>query len=271
VSAVSEPDDKRHAGITQESFARQADKFDDARLTLADPGNLRWMTDAVAPAAGDAILDVASGTGHLALALAPHAREVVSFDMTAAMQAKAQAKAREQGLSNVTFALGSAEALPFADATFDKVTCRFAFHHFLDPARVLREMRRVVQPAGTLAVIDLLAPEDERLGRGYNDLERLRDPSHASALTGSAFAALFEREGLFVAGHHGRQVDVSVDRWLDLTETPGPARDAIAAALESELAGGEPTGFFPFRAEGRLHFKQTWSIYLLCIRGDIQP
>jgi ubiquinone/menaquinone biosynthesis C-methylase UbiE len=118
-----------YTGVVRETGGQ----FDDKRLTLADPQNLKWMTDAIAPAPADVVLDVASGTGHLALALAPHVDRVVSFDVTARMQEKASAKVSELGLSNVTFVRGAAEALPFANTTFDLVTCRFAFHHFPDP------------------------------------------------------------------------------------------------------------------------------------------
>src|SRR5438067_1428054 len=113
-----------HAEVTRGSFARQADKFDDAKLTLADPQRLAWMTGAIAAGPSDVVLDVASGTGHLALALARQAARVVSFDMTPDMQAKAAAKVRELALDNVAFTLGAAEALPFDDASFDIVTCR---------------------------------------------------------------------------------------------------------------------------------------------------
>lgn len=254
----------RHADVTRESFARQADKFDDAKLTLADPQHLTWMTTAIAAAPSDAVLDVASGTGHLALALAPLAARVVSFDMTPDMQAKAAAKARAMALANVTFTLGSAEALPFDDASFDLVTCRFAFHHFADPDAVLREMRRVAKPAGKLAVIDLLAPDDPVLGTHYNHFERLRDPSHTRALTGAEMTQMFARCEVSLAAEHRRCVDVSVQRWLDLTAAEPSVGRTISAALNAELeAGGAATGMAPFRQQDGLYFQQNWAIYIL--------
>jgi ubiquinone/menaquinone biosynthesis C-methylase UbiE len=255
--------DTDHADLTRRSFARQADKFDDAKLTLADPQRLAWMTGAIAAAASDRVLDVASGTGHLALALAQLAARVVSFDMTPDMQAKAVAKAAALGLSNVAFARGAAEAMGFADGAFDLATCRFAFHHFIDPAAVLREMARVVKPGGKLAVIDLIAPADPALAERYNHFERLRDPSHTRALRDDELRALFARGAVTLAGEDRCAVDVLVERWLDLTAPDADSRRAILGALDAELAGGAPTGLAPFRQPDGLYFKQHWAIYIL--------
>lgn len=252
-----------HISLTRDSFAQQSVKFDDPNLTLANAQHLEWMTTAIAPSKTDSVLDVASGTGHLALALAPLAHQVVSLDATAEMQAQARAKAQSQALTNISFVLGEAEALPFPDAAFDRVTCRFAFHHFVDPSRVLNEMARVCKRAGRVVVIDLVAPADEPLTSRYNHFERLRDPSHTNALTNSAFRTLFAERGLRLTDALRREVPVSVERWLDLTSTPLATRATIASSLERELSGGEPTGMFPVRRENGLFFKQEWWLYSL--------
>jgi ubiquinone/menaquinone biosynthesis C-methylase UbiE len=103
------------------------------------------------------------------------------------------------------------------------VTCRFAFHHFEDPAICLREMIRVCRTNGRVSAIDLLAPEEKYLAINYNRLERLRDPSHTQALGLSDFKTLFKAAQLAVAKCETRTIDVEVEAWLKLTDTP--ARD----------------------------------------------
>src|SRR5262249_32809081 len=76
---------------------------------------------------------------------------------------------------------------------FTVVVSRFAFHHFPDPLAVLREMVRACAPGGRVAVADVAVSGDPRKAAAYNRMEKLRDPSHARALT------LAELEGLFAA------------------------------------------------------------------------
>lgn len=95
-----------------------------------------------------AALDVATGGGHTALALAAHYGRVVASDLTAPMLAAAEGFIRGKGIANVDFRLADAEALPFGDAEFDAVSCRIAPHHFPDPARFVAEVARVLKPGG---------------------------------------------------------------------------------------------------------------------------
>lgn len=83
--------------------------------------------------------------------------------------------------------------LPWPDAAFTIVTARFAFHHFLDPLAVLREMTRVCAPGGTVMVVDA-APAPEKAD-AFNRMERLRDSSHTRALPLAEHVELFRRAG----------------------------------------------------------------------------
>jgi ubiquinone/menaquinone biosynthesis C-methylase UbiE len=243
------------------SFKLQASGFGDGRLTLARKDYLAWMIDFIRPGAGDAVLDVASGTGHLALALAEKAGRVHSLDLTAEMQAQAVLEAGKRSLRNVEFKLGNAEDLPYPAGAFDKATSRFAFHHFPDPGMALSEMARVVKADGSIFIIDMIAPEGEA-GKSVNRYERLRDPSHAASLTHRQFTALIDGLGLRLDGFDTRRVEVETERWLDLTQTPAEPRARILADFSAELAGGAAaTGMKPFRKEGVLHFEQNWNMY----------
>ena len=118
----------------------------DRLLALVDP-QPNWLA-----------LDIATGGGHTARALAPHVRAVVATDLTAPMLAAAERFIRGQGVTNVSFRLADALALPFADAEFDLVTCRIAPHHFPDCAQFVRQAARITRPGGLVAVIDNVAP-----------------------------------------------------------------------------------------------------------------
>jgi ubiquinone/menaquinone biosynthesis C-methylase UbiE len=95
-----------------------------------------------------AVLDIATGGGHTAAAFAAFTPLVVSTDLTAAMVRAARGLAASRGLGGVRFAAADVDALPFKDASFGVVTCRIAAHHFPALLLPLRQIARVLAPAG---------------------------------------------------------------------------------------------------------------------------
>jgi SAM-dependent methyltransferase len=142
----------------------------------------------------DTVLDVACGPGLLACAFARVARHVTGIDLTPAMLEQARALQRQQGLENITWQEGDVLPLPYAKGSFSIVSSRFAFHHFLDPLAVLKEMCRVCRPGGRVVVADS-APAASQAG-AFNRMERLRDPSHVRALSPEELRGLFADAGL---------------------------------------------------------------------------
>lgn len=97
------------------------------------------------------VLDVGCGVGHWGQRLMrhlPHAR-LTGVDAEASWMAEARERAQKLGLE-ASYRVGEAESLPFADASFDVVTCQTVLMHVADAVAVLREMRRVVRPGGTV-------------------------------------------------------------------------------------------------------------------------
>jgi SAM-dependent methyltransferase len=184
-----------HRDLILDQFTRQATIFSSAPA-ITDERALRMIVEAARPAPGDRLLDVACGPGLVVCAFAPHVREATGIDVTAAMLERARELAAEKGLANVAWRQGDVYALPFEDASFRVVTTRFAFHHFLDPAAVLREMVRVCAPGGRIVVVDDYASEEPAKAAEFNRLEKLRDPSHVRALTLSELKGLFGTVGL---------------------------------------------------------------------------
>lgn len=112
------------------------------------------LLDAAHVAAGTRLLDVASGPGYLSAAAAARGARVTGIDFSDAMVALARGT-----YPGVRFERGSAEALPYRDGAFDAVTMSFVLGHLGDPARALREARRVLRPGGRIAVSWWMPPD----------------------------------------------------------------------------------------------------------------
>jgi demethylmenaquinone methyltransferase/2-methoxy-6-polyprenyl-1,4-benzoquinol methylase len=139
------------------------------------------------------LLDVATGTGDLALALAgAGASEVIGVDISPGMLAEARRKsdapAPAKAASAVRFELGDAAALPFPDARFDAVTVAFGVRNFEDLEAGLRELSRVLRPGGTLAVLELGTPRSRLLRLGHAAYTRGILPLVAGLVSGERAA-----------------------------------------------------------------------------------
>jgi enediyne biosynthesis protein CalE5 len=112
------------------------------------------------------ILDLASGSGEPALALAkavgPDGR-VVATDLVPEMLVVAQEIAHAHRLTNIEFRDADAEHLPFASSSFDRVTCRFGIMFFPDTQKSLSEIRRVLKPAGRVSFLVWGSPAENAL------------------------------------------------------------------------------------------------------------
>jgi demethylmenaquinone methyltransferase/2-methoxy-6-polyprenyl-1,4-benzoquinol methylase len=122
----------------------------------------RRAVDLAAPPAGSRVLDVATGTGDLALELAARVGpegEVVATDFSERMLALAREKAPGVGAAAVRFEAANALDLPYRDGEFAAVTVGFGARNFSDLSRGLAEMARVVRPGGRVVVLEITTPE----------------------------------------------------------------------------------------------------------------
>jgi len=163
----------------------------------ATGNDLGRMVELANPRSTDEMLDVATGGGHVARAFSPHVSHVVASDLTPEILGFAAAAFAEWGLANVTTAVADAEALPFADGSFDIVTCRIAPHHFPNPSSFVQEVARVLRTGGRFVLVDSTVPAGDD-GVVFNTFEKLRDPSHVRSLTIDAWTGLLEAAGLTV-------------------------------------------------------------------------
>ena len=107
--------------------------------------------------------------------------------------------------------------------------------------------------------MDMVSPDDEALSPSYNDLERLRDPSHTRCLTLSELRGVLQASGLRVKQVAARDVVVRLEPWMEMTAAAPAAREVIRQRLADELAGGTVTGMRPFQRGSEVMFTQTWA------------
>ncbi len=230
---------------TRTQWAAVAEQYG-AGWTQANAPDLGWLVAALDPAPTNRALDLGTGGGHAALALAPAVASVVGIDPTPEMLSVATRLAAERGVPNATFILATADELPFPDATFDCAISRFSIHHWPRPDAAFREIARVVRPGGRLALVDLLAPEDGPLDTFINAVELLRDPSHARTLRGSEWLALLGAAGFTARVERRWDLEHDVEPWL-ATTAPAPWRaEAVRAMLrDAGPAAREHFGIAP--------------------------
>ncbi len=216
------------ARSAKEQFDRQAAHYDRQWNTWSEE-TLGWLLDHAAPRAGDFVLDVATGTGFTALAFAPHVGTVIGLDVSSGMLEQARRQAGERRIANAVFQEGAAESLPFADGSFDIVTCRIAPHHFLDIEKFLAEAARVLKPGGRLALVDTTVPDDApEAAQWQNEVEAVRDPSHVRNHTPSEWRAMTEAVGLTVSecGSGGGGITIPLSDWITKAGcTPGQGEE----------------------------------------------
>lgn len=161
-------------------------------------------------------LDVATGGGHVARRLREAGLEVVSSD-----------PARGMGADVIC----PAEDLPFADASFDVVTCRVAAHHFDDVPAAVREMARVARDR--VLVVDNLF-----LSEAAEEAERLRDPSHVRNYTEAEWRAFLEDAGLRIEEVRHLDTRIELEPWFERTGCEGEDAERARELLADRIADG---------------------------------
>jgi SAM-dependent methyltransferase len=160
-------------------------------------------------------LDVATGGGHVARRLREAGVEVVSCDPAPGMRADVVCRA---------------EDLPFADNSFDVVTCRVAAHHFDDVHAAVREMARVSR---TVLVVDNLFHDEK-----FETAERLRDPTHVRNYTEPEWRGFFEEAGLRVDALELTRKPIEVEPWLARAGCAGEEAERVRKLLGDHIQDG---------------------------------
>jgi ubiquinone/menaquinone biosynthesis C-methylase UbiE len=243
-----------------DQFTRQAVPFATA-AAIRDQEFLDRIVRMAETGSSDTALDVACGPGLLACAFAGVAQHATGIDLTPAMLVQAMALQAEQRLQNVTWVQGDVLPLPYADASFSIVTARYAFHHFVDPLAVLREMRRVCAPGGCVVVADSAPAADK--ADAFNEMERLRDPSHARAMPLEELRALFASAGIPEPRVQTYSMEAELEGLLQRSFPEAGNGDRIRKMFEDSLLD-DGLGMATRRKNGRILF--AYPIAILAAR-----
>ena len=208
-----------------EMFGRIVRRYDLMNRVMTGGQDVRWRRKAVRAALGagsERALDVATGTGDLAIALADGGfREVIGIDFTPEMIAAAEEK--RHGRADLTFTVADALALPFPDDHFDAVTVAFGLRNMKDYLGAITEMTRVVRPGGRWICLELTPYRAPVLGALFNVYFTRIVPRIGARLSGDAEAYSY--------------LPTSVASFPDAEALLGLMRDAGLAAAEYELVG----------------------------------
>jgi len=250
------PDDPR------DSFSRVAANY--TRTTFhTGAERLQEVVDLVRPLKGDLVLDVATGTGNTAFALAPYVRRVVGLDLTRAMLDQARRITAERGIENIDWVIGDACALPFPDETFDVYVVRAAPHHFPRFDVFLSEAFRVLRPGRDAAFIDCAPPAPAR--DVLHEVEKRRDPSHVLSMTVEEWTNRLEAAGFEVEMAKARELDWDYEEWMR-TMAVRPELAAELATIIESAEGEAREQLHPIRREGKL-----WHAYWHCLIRAHKP
>jgi len=192
----------------------------------------------VQPDGTERVLDVGTGTGALAFALAPHVREVVGVDRSPELLA--EARRRAGAFPNTTFVEGDATRLDLESGSFDLAGCARTLHHVHRPELVVAELARTVRLGGRVLVIDQLAPADPLVAFEVDRFERARDPGHERLLPDVDVRVLLEANGLVVIRTDFREEERDLERYLDIAGCEGDERErarSLAPAGYRALVG----------------------------------
>ncbi len=199
-------------------FTARAAKYNRSSHWVDDPELGAFVVETLAPSPTDHLLDIACGTGLVSKHFRGKVAHITGVDITRAM-------ADQAGAFVDTFVEAPAEALPFADGSFDRVVCRQGTQFMRDAAAV-REMVRVLRPGGRVALVHLCAYGEADRAE-YFEILRLRNEARRNFYLREDLARLLRDAGAVEVAVQGWVSVEDVDVWSDTGAITDAAREGI--------------------------------------------
>jgi SAM-dependent methyltransferase len=199
-----------------------------------------------------AVLDLGCGGGHVSFNAAPFAGAVTAYDLSTDMLAAVAAEAAKRGLANIATQQGSAERLPFADASFDMVMSRYSAHHWGNVPTAMKEAFRVAKPGASLVFADIVAPVEVVNDTFLQSFEMLRDPSHVRDYAVGEWQTMIAEAGFTEVETRLWRLRIDFTSWIARIRTPPVFVDAIRA-LQAAVSD-DVRAYFEIEEDGSFTF-----------------
>ncbi len=249
----------QHDAEILDQFTRQAEPFLQ-RHAHSNQDLLELMAECSGLGPDHFLLDVACGPGIVSCFFARRVAHVTGLDIVPAMLERAQRFQQENQLHNIEWTLGASNALPFADDTFDVVVTRFSFHHYIDPATALIEMKRVCKPGGRVLVADVTPSREAQ--ENFNHWEILRDPSHTRALTQAELEGLGAQAQLQLLHRANFGLVMNLEDLLESSfPRPGDAEKIRSLFQQDIRAHADQLGVAARSEEGRVKLTYPVAVF----------
>lgn len=238
---------RHHADLVRESFSPRADAYLKSAVHASGP-DLDRLDALLRGHAQAELLDLGCGGGHVSYLAAARVRRVTACDMSENMLETVRRAAAERGLDNIATRQGTAESLPFADASFDLVASRYSAHHWHDVGLGLREVRRVLKPGGMLLLSDVASPGHPVPDIYLQTVEMLRDPSHVRDYSPGEWLEFVGQAGLRAEELTSFRLRLEFSSWIARMRTPEVRAQAIRSLQET--ASDEVRAHFAIEPDG---------------------
>ncbi len=202
----------------QEQFNRQAANYA-VSVPHATSDSLGIISELAAMGQYHLALDIATGPGFTAFAIADFCNTVIASDFAEAMLDQARKIADDRDIHNVRFEIIEAHDIPYPDKSIDLVTCRTAAHHFHDIPQFLSEVHRILKPDGIFLLCDTTTSENHELAQWHQRVEAERDPSHVAAPSPSQWSTLITDARFKITHNQATQVNMTFNHWVKRSGT----------------------------------------------------
>ncbi|MEW9701809.1 class I SAM-dependent methyltransferase [Paenibacillus sp. SI8] len=240
--------------IIIEQFNKGAQNFDSWSVTQ-DEKMLKGLSDFCGLSQEDRMLDVACGTGAFSLFSARTVERVKGVDISEGMIGIARENAMKRNLNNVSFHCQDVENIDLENHLFSIVVSRSAFHHMRNYQKVFSCMVHYCREGGRICIQDIMAYDNEKLDRFFEQMELLIDASHYKTYSKREFFNLFKESGLKLSSVFESESKLDFYDYVDHVVQSESSSQKIKELLEMGLEDPEIASCFE-EQNGRLLWKR---------------